>query len=256
MKKRKWIFIPLFILSLLMTGNGVNAQAKQTEKISQVWLGYLNQTRLSNKWGIWLDVHLRTKEDLFTNFSQALFRAGLTYYITDATRFTAGYTYVNFFPADAHKKISQPEHRPWQQLLWQTKYGKKRMMQWFRLEERLRKKILNDSTLADGYAFNWRMRYNILYEVPLSKKGIVPGSFSFIVNDEVHVNFGKEIVNNYFDQNRFFIGLKYQVSETNNLQFGYLNVFQQLPASGRYRSISAPRIFYFNNLDLRKKTRP
>lgn len=253
MEKRKWIFIAVLILSLVVTGNGVKAQAKQTEKVSQVWLGYLNQTRLTDKWGIWLDVHLRTKEDLFTNFSQALFRGGLTYYITDATKLTVGYAYVNTFPTEGHKNISRPEHRPWQQIQWHTKYGKKRMMQWFRLEERFRRKILNDSNLASGYVFNWRLRYNILYDVPLTKKGVVPGSFSFIVNDEVHVNFGKEIVNNYFDQNRFFIGLKYQVSETNNLQFGYMNLFQQLPASGRYRSISAPRIFYFHNLDLRKK---
>ena len=46
-----------------------------------------------------------------------------------------------------------------------------------------------------------------------AKKGIVPHSFSFVVNDEVHINFGKEIVNNYFDQNRFFVGLKYQLNE-------------------------------------------
>ena len=83
--------------------------------------------------------------------------------------------------------------------------------------------------------------------------GLEPGSFSFIVNDEVHINFGKEIVNNYFDQNRFFLGFKYQFSKTTNIQAGYMNLFQQLPAGNSYKNINAARIFLFQNLDLRKK---
>ena len=39
------------------------AQTKQTESVQQVWFGYFNQTRFSNKWGTWTDLHLRTKED-------------------------------------------------------------------------------------------------------------------------------------------------------------------------------------------------
>ena len=170
------------------------AQVKQTENVNQIWLGYLNQTRFSSKWGMWADVHLRTKENFVNNFSTGIIRAGITYYINDVTKFTLGYAYVNHFPAAAHKKISQPEHRPWQQLQWHTKYGKKRRMQWFRLEERYRRKILNDSTLAGGRSFNWKLRYNIWYEIPLSQKGIVPKAWSFIVNDELHINFGKQIV--------------------------------------------------------------
>jgi hypothetical protein len=34
---------------------------------------------------------------------------------------------------------------------------------------------------------------------------------------------------------------------------GYMNLFQQLGAGNKYRSINAIRLFYFQNLDLRKK---
>jgi len=129
------------------------------------------------------------------------------------------------------------------------------MMQWFRLEERFRRKILNDSMLAEGYNFNWRLRYNIWYDIPLSRKGIVPHSMSFVVNDELHINFGKQIVYNYFDQNRFFVGFKYQGNEQTNVQLGYMNLFQQLSSGNKYRSIHAIRLFLFQNLDLRKKSR-
>ena len=126
-------------------------------------------------------------------------------------------------------------------------------MQWLRMEERYRRKILNDSTLADGYSFNWKLRYNFFFQIPFNKKGPVPKSWSFIVNDEIHINFGKQVVNNYFDQNRFFIGFNYAFTPISDLQLGYMNVFQQLPAGNQYRSIHAPRIFFFQNLDLRKK---
>ncbi len=90
-------------------------------------------------------------------------------------------------------------------------------------------------------------------QVPLSKKGIQPNTLSFVVNDEVHINFGKQIVYNYFDQNRFFLGFAFQTNKTDNLQFGYMNLFQQLASGNHYKMINAARIFYFHNLDLRKK---
>lgn len=243
------------ILGLCLVGmfSSTGYAQKQTQTVNQVWTGYFNQTRFSNKWGLWADLHLRTKEDFFTNFSQSIIRFGVTYYLADDAKLTAGYAYVNHFPADAHKNISQPEHRPWQQIQWHTRYAKLRLMQWFRLEERWRRKILNDDALAEGYNFNFRIRYNFFSQFPLSKKRFQPNTFSFVVNDEVHVNFGKEIVNNYFDQNRFFLGFAYHVNKHDNLQFGYMNVFQQLAAGNRYRSIHAARVFYFHNLDVIKR---
>ena len=243
-------FVLLF--AVLFMANSITAQTKQTESVQQVWLGYFNQTRFSNKWGMWAEAQLRTKEDFFTNFSQSILRAGLTYYLTDDAKLTAGYAYVNHFPADNHQNISQPEHRAWQQLQWHTRYPKLRLMQWFRLEERWRRKILNNDELADGYNFNYRFRYNFFSQFSLSKKRFQPKTLSFVINDEVHINFGKQIVYNYFDQNRLFLGFAYHVNSHDNLQFGYMNVFQQLAAGNQYRSLHAARVFYFHNLDLRK----
>jgi len=226
---------------------------KNTEHAEQIWLGYLNQTRFSKNWGMWADFHLRTKDDFANNFSQAIIRLGLTYYLSDNTKLTLGYGNIFIFPGDNHSGVTRHEHRPWQQIQWHTKYGKTRMMQWIRLEERYRQKILNDSTLAQGYNFNWRLRYNIWYEIPLLKDGAAPASVSFIANDELHINFGKEIVYNYFDQNRFFLGIKYQLARNSNLQAGYTHVFQQLSAGNKYRNINGFRIFFYQNFDLRKK---
>jgi Protein of unknown function (DUF2490) len=242
----------VLIFAVLLPAGPLLSQTKSTTTVQQVWLGYFNQTRFTNKWGMWADLHLRTKEDFFTNFSQGIVRLGLTYYINDDTKLTAGYAFVNHFPAEGHRNISQPEHRPWQQLQWHTRYPKLRLMQWFRLEERYRRKILNDYELADGYSFNYRLRYNFFSMFPLSKKKFEPKTLSFVANDELHINFGKQIVNNYFDQNRFFLGFAYHVNKHDNLQLGYMNLFQQLPAGNRYRSLHVARLFYFSNFDLRK----
>lgn len=228
-------------------------QPKQVAEEEQLWLGYLNQTRFSAKWGSWTDVHLRTKENLFTEFSQGLIRLGLTYYLNNDAKLTAGYAYVNHFPSDNHKNISQPEHRPWQQLQWHTRFQRLRLMQWFRLEERFRRKILNDDRLAEGYSFNFRGRYNILSQFALGSEPFKPGTISFVLSDEVFINAGKQIVYNTFDQNRFFAGFAYYLNGHDNLQFGYMNVFQQQASGNRYRSNHVVRIFFFHNLDWRKK---
>jgi Protein of unknown function (DUF2490) len=248
--KRK--YFPLLVM--LLSSHSIMAQSKVTTDVRQIWTGYFNQTRLTDKWGLWADVHLRTKDNYFNNLSQGIVRLGLTYYLNDDAKLTAGYAYINHFPADNHKNISQPEHRPWQQIQWHTKYPKLKLMQWFRLEERYRRKIKNNDELADGYNFNVRLRYNILSQFPLSKKRFQPNTFSFVLSNEVFVNFGKQIVYNVYDQNRFFAGFHYHVNKHDNLQFGYMNIYQQLAAGNQYRSTHAVRVFYFHQLDLRKST--
>jgi hypothetical protein len=242
----------VFLIFCTLTVSAVfGQQTKTTTDVQQIWFGYFNQTRLTDKVGLSTDLHLRTKEGFVNNFSQSIARLGVTYYVTDNTKLTAGYAYVSTYGAEGHTNITQPEHRLWQQVQWHTRYNKNRMMQGVRLEERYRHKILNDSTLASGYNFNYKLRYNLFYEIPFSQKP--DNKFSFVLNDEIHINFGKEIMYNYFDQNRFFAGLKFNTSKQDNIQLGYMNQFQQLASGNRYRNNHVIRLFYFQNVDWRKK---
>ena len=218
---------------------------KTVTDVQQLWFGYFNQTRFTDKFGVWVDLHLRTKEDFTMIYRRSIARFGLTYYLNDAAKLTAGYAYVTHYPAEGHEDVSQPEHRIWQQLQWHTKFPKTRLMQWFRLEEKYRRKITDDSTLADGYSFNYKIRYNIWYEIPLTKSGTGAGALSAVLNDEVHINFGKQIVYNYFDQNRAFVGLKINTNAHDNLQLGYMNLFQQLPAGNKFRNAHVIRLVLF-----------
>ena len=250
MSKASGIALSILLTSAVVTSTLApsQAQVKQTKVEEQVWTAYFNQTRLSKRWGFWFDMHLRTKDDFFNGLGQFIVRPGVTYYLNDDTKLTAGYAFINHFPSEGHKEISRPEHRPWQQLQWHTRYPRLKLMQWFRLEERFRRRIKSDDELGEGYDFNWRLRYNILAQFPLSRRRFEPRTFSLVASNEVFVNFGRQITYNYYDQNRFFTGFHYHVNRHDNLQFGYMNVFQQQAAGNRYRNVHAIRVFYFHNL--------
>jgi Protein of unknown function (DUF2490) len=229
--------------------------SRQTVEEEQLWLGYFNQTRLTNKWGFWAEGQYRATEHFIKEPSKGIFRAGLTYYLNDDMKLTNGYAFINHFPEEGHANVSQPEHRIWQQLQYHSRFGGVRTMNWFRLEERFRSNIKNDNELADGFRFDLRFRSNFLLNIPLSKKGIAPKTFSAILNDEIFINFPNPNNLTYlpFDQNRFFVGLAYNLDTHSNIQFGYMNVFQQLSAGTKFRNVDALRIFFFQNFDLRKK---
>ena len=55
--KNKSLFSFAFFFFITASGFG---QIKTTNSVQQVWMGYFNQSRFGNKWGSWLDIHLRT----------------------------------------------------------------------------------------------------------------------------------------------------------------------------------------------------
>jgi hypothetical protein len=248
---RKTIMMMMLVVCFQGAALKVMAQ-KRTTSVQQAWFGYLNQTRLSDKWGIWFDGHIRTKERLFSKLSTTIIRPGITYYFNNDSRFTLGYAWINNFPAEGHANISRPEHRIWQQYQWMTKYQRLRTSQYVRFEQRYRHKILNNDALADGYNFSYRLRYNLMLTIPIGNTEGNNARWSGMINNETMVGFGKEVVNNYFDQNRVLLGFIYQTNKTDNIQFGYLNVFQQLPQGNQYRATHGFRINYAHNLDLRR----
>ena len=252
--RERWRTCIILISLLMIIGSRVNAQTKHVATDEQFWIGYFNQTRLTDKWGLWFDTHFRTQHNFFDKLFQVAGRVGITYYLNDEARLTAGYTYFNHFIAGNHEMISQPEHRLWQQIQWQNSYPKLKLVHRIRMEERWRRKILDGDSLVAGYNFNYRARYQILSQFPLSKKRFQPNTLSFVIAEEVMINFGKEIVDNYFDANRLFLGFAYHVTKQDNIQLGYMNVFQQLPAGNFYRSNHVIRLYYFHNLDLRRQS--
>lgn len=127
-----------------------------------------------------------------------------------------------------------------------------RILQTLRLEERFRQRLLNADMASDSYAFNYRIRYAYNIELPLSKNKFEPHAVTFFANEELMLNFGKQIIYNTFDQNRIYVGLNYRLSKLNNIRLGYMNVFQQQNSGQEYRNTNAVRLIFLSNVDLRK----
>jgi len=239
----------LFALAILLNINVGWSQNKIVHSREQLWIGYFNQTRLTNKLGLWLDVHYRLTDNFIERPFQFILRPAATYYIKENLRFQLGYAYVAHFPAEG-METTRPEHRGWQQIWWRQEYTGLTTLQWLRLEERFNRKIMNDE-LQSGYNFNYRLRYNFSFFIPLKGTKLQSQTPFVAIIDEVFINFGERIVYNTFDQNRFFIGIGYQFNPHLNLQAGYMNIFQQEAAGNSYWSTHSFRLFLFQSLDLR-----
>jgi len=235
-------------LILLVYGWQAYSQTKEIETEEQTWFGYFNQTRLTKRSGIWVDLHLRLTGNFIEHVGLSIARAGYTYYVNDHVKLTAGYAFVTRYSQTGGPNV--PEHRPWQQIQWIEKKNRFTMMQWFRVEERFRR-IVEAGELTNDYSFNWRFRYNISFTIPLKGKTLEPKTPFIFLNDEVHINAGKNILVNYFDQNRLFLGLGYQFTSRLNTHVGYMYVFQQQSEVNKFVHIDAIRFFVFHNLDFR-----
>ena len=237
-------------LGILLLGCQREATAqKQIEEAEQTWLGYFNQTRFTARSGVWLDMHIRFTNHYIKEKTFEITRLAYIYYITDNVRLMAGYTYANRYNRSGVNRV--PEHRPWQQIFWTEKRKGFSITQTFRVEQRFRRNVA-DSVLSRGYNFNWRFRYNFAMTIPLKGREVAPGSPFIYLADEIHINAGKNIIYNYFDQNRLFVGLGYQFTRSLNAHLGHLFIFQHQGIPGHYLHIHAIRLYVIHSLDLRK----
>ena len=246
----------VLIIILSLAGMESGYAQKQIATTEQLWVGYINQTRLSDKWDVVADIHLRTKDKFTKGFYQSVFRAGAAYHVAENASLAAGYAYFDYYPGDNHPNVAQSEHRIWEQVQWNTNYSKIHLQQRIRLEERYRRKIKSDGELDNGYSFNYRARYSLNFLYPLGKHPYAVKSIALIAHEEVMVNYGKEIVYNTFDQNRFLLGFNYYIAANNSMQLGYMNVLQQQSSGNKYKNIHAIRLYYYHTLDLRKTIHP
>jgi hypothetical protein len=121
-------------------------------------------------------------------------------------------------------------------------------MQWVRLEQKWKENVLNDSTAADNYTNVEKLRYNIFYQLPLSKMGFTPKSLSLAFGDELYLYYSTTLSNHVIDQNRVFIGFSYAVNKHDNFVFGYMNIQQQNSTATQLKISSVIKATLFLNI--------
>ncbi len=217
----------------------------------QLWLAYLNQGRITDKAGYWVDVNFRTHNQFANNFSTVLFRIGGSYFIKDNLRFSAGYVYAMGFPSLSNQSFFKQEHRPWQHI----QYGyvispKVRLNTGFRAEERFIQKSKGEK-IVPGYEFRNRLRLSAGLSVQINRQKLAIGNIFLLISNEVMVNAYSTDKAKLLDQNRAFIGLGFQVAEPFQIQMGYMHWY--LATTKGYDHIHTLRLNLVHTPDFRKK---
>ena len=214
---------------------------------NMVWFGDFTKAKLNDKWSIYFDFGFRRTEWL-NKWSQVLVRPGITYNLNSNVSATAGVAYFSHYSSNYFR----PEYRGWQQLLFSETYGRVKVNHRLRTEQRFNQKVVSNELIYD-YNYNNRFRYQLSFQAALNKKQIENNTLYFSISDEVFINSGKEISNNYFDQNRFAVGLGYKLNERLNIQMSYMDIFIQKAKLDSFENNNVLVINVYHNFDLKKK---
>lgn len=240
-----------FSLLLFFVVSSVCAQrSREVQTQNHVWTSINSQIRLSERWGIAADIHIR-RTDFLQNNSFFFIRAGGLYYVNKQLTLGAGYSHMWLANQKDATELFSNENRLHQQIVLNQKLGKMQLNQRFRLEERWIQKVVN-FVPTDAVRFTVRYRYQLSMIVPFSFNKKIP---ALAFADELMLQSGKDIVYNTFDQNRVFGGIRQQVTPSLSFDVGYMYVWQQKLSGYQYSSNRTVRLFFYWQPDVRKKKR-
>lgn len=229
----------IFLICLPLS---LSAQIRSVERNNQYWIGYMTSTMISERYSIWNDFHLVPE-------GFAVVRTGLTRHMPK-TSVTAGYAYLWLPPGSGNVRLVRHEHRPWAQLQFNLPVaGPYSFIQRVRYDARFRQNVSNGEVL-DGYAFNHRVRFLMSLKRTLGRtegKTVIP---YVALSNEVLLNFGREITNNTFDQNRLSLSLGVQTKKT-QYQLGFMNRFVQ-SGPARFTTNNTVVLWVTQKFDIKK----
>lgn len=205
-------FLSVFI-GLLFLSNPLLAQEDELGN----WIMYFGTNRLSDQWSIHTEVQYRNHTVAPVNIEQLLLRTGVNYHLAKHAILTLGYGYIASHDFESEQKPPESkEHRIFQQFILTNKVSRVKFEHRYRLEQRW----------VNGDYRN-RFRYRVMAFVPLNKPTITTGTVFLGLYDEIFVN-GKQT---FFDRNRLYGALGYQINSGTQVQVGYLR--QRVNAFGK-----------------------
>jgi hypothetical protein len=235
------ILLPLATFAQTATEKDINHQV-------QTWVSINTVTKFADHWGVVGDFHIR-RNDFLAEDSFYFIRGGISYIPNSNVSFNLGYAHMWLAPSNPDWSTFSDENRLYQQAQLNVKVGKVSVLQRLRSEQRWQEKIVNDEPSGE-VRFTNRFRYLSSFTFPIFSNPKLP---QMVISDEILLNFGKEAVYNTFDQNRFFVGIKYAFNPKWSFDFGYMNVYQQKYTGYQYDMNHTIRLFFYLSTSIRKK---
>ncbi len=179
--------------------------ASATDVDLQQWTSLIVQKKISEGIRGYIELQPRLGGD-FSNLDRVIFRPALLFPTDGLMTWGVGYAAVPAF-----QPVTTWEHRAWQQGQWDLKLNGVALTNRTRFEQRF---------LHGADEVGLRIRHQIRAMVPL----VVDSPWSLALVDEIFFNLNapSSSLAAGFDQNRAFIGVSWQNSETWRIETGYL----------------------------------
>ena len=232
------LLFPILIFSQETSKKVINQQV-------QTWVSLNTLTKFSEHWGIVADAHIR-ENGFFESNNFYFLRGGVSYIPNASVSITGGYAHMWLAPIREGWSTYSNEDRIYEQVQLSSRIGKVNVLQRLRNEQRWHEIIINDE-FSGKLRFSNRVRYLASFTIPIFSNKKLP---SLVLSDEILIQFGKDIVLNTFDQNRFFIGIKQNITPKLSYDFGYMNVYQQKSLGYLYDMNHTIRLFFYLNSSL------
>jgi hypothetical protein len=233
------------IFSVLFTSAQTNRQV--THQL-QAWFSVNTTAHLNSKWAFLFDAHIR-RNHFFSQNNFKLLRAVILYNVDNTFSVAGGYAHEWLYPSTRGWHTISNENRVYQQVMLVSKFNTIGITQRIRNEQRWQQKITNDK-FTGSYKFTDRIRYLLSVNIPVFKNNKLP---LVNVSDEILLQTGKEVMNNTFDQNRIFVGIKEKISKTLSFDTGYMYIYQQKSTGYQYEQDNTFRLFFYYTPVLSKK---
>lgn len=164
--------------------------------------------------------------------------------------FGGGFAYFNVNTQNEKTDLdfSVPEYRAQQDLTFINDILKITFHNRFQVEERFIQKADNTARLSEfSFAFRFRYRLQSMFTIWEKERRSIKGTIS----DEILFNQGKDNRNNTFDQNRFYVALRYHFNPNIGLELGYLKNFQRRASGVDFYDRDIIRFTVYHRIDRR-----
>ncbi|MBK8248399.1 MAG: DUF2490 domain-containing protein [Gemmatimonadetes bacterium] len=200
------------------------------------WLAWFNDIELSSKWFIDSDIQVR-RSGPYDEVSQYLWRASLRRNLTPNVRVAIGYAGSDTHPyGDLPIALRTPEHRAFEQLQLAHATGRTQWSHRYRLEQRWGGRMALEG--GEPQVQNWvrtnRMRYFVRATVPLQGPTLDANEWFVTFGDELFMNWGANIQQNVFDQNRLMASVGRRLGSGLRLEVGYMDHLIERPNGRQY----------------------
>ena len=188
------------------------AQDRILDHNAHGWYIYFGDHPIAkSRWGVHLEGQYR-RHNVITQWQQLLLRPGVNFQATPKVMLTAGYAYVRSYVYSEHAAPgpATPEHRLWEQAWIRYKTGNIGWSTRLRFENRF-------VWTNPGYRYENRFRAWQQIRVP-----IAPRKY-FTAYDEFWVYVKPYVSNSWFDQNRAYAAVGFELRPTLRLETGYMN---------------------------------